>query len=244
MMNKMNTALIFAGGTGQRMNTKTKPKQFLELHSKPIIIYTLENFESHPDIDGIVVVCLEGWINYLEKLLNKFNITKVKAIVHGGATGQESIYNGLCKLEELYDGETVVLIHDGVRPLINQQIITDVISCTREKGNAITVSPAIETVALKTADNKVGDIIDRSKIFMAKAPQSFYLDDILAAHRRALNEDIRNAIDSATLMKMYGNDLFSIVGPIENIKITTPSDFYIFRAILDARENSQVFGID
>lgn len=238
----MNTALIFAGGTGQRMNTKTKPKQFLELHGKPIIIYTLEWFNEHSDIDGIVIVCLENWIDYLNKLLKKFNITKVKAIVHGGSTCQESIYNGLCKLEKIYNNDNpIVLIHDGVRPLINEQTITDVIACTKENGNAITVSPAIETVTIKTTNNKIRKIIDRSKVSMAKAPQSFYLKDILGVHKKALSQNIWNVIDSASLMEMYGNELHIVEGPYDNIKITTPIDFYVFQAILNAKEASQLW---
>src|SRR5690554_1232828 len=121
----MNIAIIFAGGVGIRMNSKEKPKQFLQLHGKPIIIYTLEVFEHHPQIDGIIVACVPEWIMYLQKLLIKFHIKKVSAIVPGGETGQLSIFNGLAAAEKLFPDDSVVLIHDGVRPLINEQIITD-----------------------------------------------------------------------------------------------------------------------
>ena len=239
----MNIAIIFAGGTGQRMNTASKPKQFLELHGKPIIIYTLEHFQNHPEIDGIVLVCLESWIGYCKELLTKFHITKVKAIVPGGKSGQESIFNGLETAYKLFPEDSVVLIHDGVRPLINEQIISDDIACVLEKGSAITVSPAIETIVMKQEDGHVGEIVDRSRCEMAKAPQCFYLKDIYSAHLKARAEGLSSFIDSASIMKYYRFNLSTVVGPAENIKITTPSDFYVFRAIIDARENMQILGM-
>lgn len=239
----MNIALIFAGGTGQRMNSKTRPKQFLELHNKPIIIYTLENFDRHPEIDAIVISCLSGWIGYLNRLLNKFSINKVAQVVEGGNSGQESIFNGLNAIHEMFPEDSVVLIHDGVRPLITEQLITDNINCVKEHGNAISVSPAIETITVRSETNKLGEIIERNKCELAKAPQSFFLKDIYEAHLKARCENYTDSIDSATLMRHYGHELYSVQSSPENIKITTPSDFYIFRAILDARENSQIFGI-
>lgn len=239
----MNIALIFAGGTGQRMNTASKPKQFLELHGKPIIIYTLEHFQNHQLIDGIVLVCLESWIPYCKELLEKYHINKVSSIVPGGSNGQESIFNGLSAATNLYPNDSIVLIHDGVRPLINEQVITDDIVCVKENGTAITVSPAIETIVRKQKDGHVGDIFDRSSCEMAKAPQCFYLKDIYDAHFKAIKEGKHDFIDSASIMQYYGHELSTVVGPAENIKITTPSDFYIFRAIIDARENMQIMGL-
>lgn len=239
----MNIAIIFAGGTGQRMNTAAKPKQFLELHGKPIIIYTLEHFQEHPQIDGIVLVCLKDWIPYCRELLARFGIGKVQAIVPGGSSGQESIFRGLEAAQKLYPQDSVVLIHDGVRPLINAQLITDVIDCVEKNGSAVTVAPAIETVVVKKQDGHIGDIMDRSRCEMAKAPQCFYLKDIYGAHLRAIAEDKHDFIDSAGLMKHYGFRLSTVVGSSENIKITTPIDFYLFRAIIDARENMQILGL-
>lgn len=239
----MNIALIFAGGTGQRMNTASKPKQFLELHGKPIIIYTLEHFQNHPQIDGIVVVCLAEWIPYCKELLEKYHINKALDIVPGGNNGQESIYNGLVAAQKRYPADSVVLIHDGVRPLINEQIITEDIASVKEHGSAITVSPAIETIVLKKKDGHVGNIFDRSSCEMAKAPQCFYLGDIYKNHLQARQEGKLDFIDSASLMQHYGCELATVVGPVENIKITTPADFYIFRAIIDARENMQIMGL-
>lgn len=178
----MNYALIFAGGTGSRMNSKTLPKQFLELHGKPIIIYTIELFEEHPDIDGIVVVCLEKYIPYLEKLLKRFQITKVQAIVPGGDNGQESIYHGVRKLHEICPEDSIVLVHDGVRPLIDEDTITANIECARRNGNAITTSHAIETVVLRNDEGQIVQIADRSHCEMARAPQTFILKELYDCH--------------------------------------------------------------
>lgn len=240
----MNIALVFAGGTGQRMNTASKPKQFLELHGKPIIIYTLEYFQKHSQIDGIVVVCLESWIDYCENLLKKYQIDKVLKIVPGGNSGQESIFNGLEVAYQISDNEQdIVLIHDGVRPLINEALITNCIASVKKHGNAITVSPAIETILLKTEDGDIGNILKRSECEMAKAPQCFYLNDIYSCHLKAKAAGKDDFIDSASLMQYYGYKLNAVEGPLENIKITTPADFYIFRAIMDARENLQILGL-
>lgn len=237
----MNIAVIFAGGTGQRMNSKTKPKQFLELHGKPILVYTIEHFQRHKEIDGIVLVILESWIEYCEELIDRFRLTKVKAVIPGGETGQSSIYNGISKAAELFGEDSTVLIHDGVRPLIDAATISNAIACVNAHGNAITVTPAIETVSLTDKDGKITDVVDRSKCFMARAPQCFRLSELLSAHQRAIAED-KQFIDSASIMRYYGHELYTVEGTVENIKITTPSDFYIFRAITDARENSQIFG--
>lgn len=239
----MNIAVIFAGGAGQRMNSKTKPKQFLELHGKPILVYTLEQFQNHEDIDGIVLVSIADWIDYCKDLIDKYRLNKVRAVIPGGETGQESIYNGLMKASELYPEDSIVLIHDGVRPLVDEDTIKRNIQCVEKNGSAITVSPAVETVAIRTEDNKVGQILDRCVCQHAKAPQSFILKNILNAHENARKDEKNDFIDSAFLMQHYGYELYTVEGTPENIKITTPGDFYIFRAIVDARENSQIWGI-
>lgn len=241
----MNVALIFAGGAGRRMNTKTKPKQFLELNGKPIIIHTIDNFEYHPLIQAIIVVCLEEWIPYMKNLLIRYHIEKVKWIIPGGETGQQSIRKGLDILwfDKTIPNDAFVLIHDGVRPLINEDLISRNIACAEQYGNAITVTPAIETIINVTATDEISNILDRSKCRMARAPQTFRLSDILNAHKRAELEGNNDMIDSAMLMDYYGECLHTVEGPFENIKITTPSDFYIFRAIYEAKENSQIWGI-
>lgn len=240
----MNIAIIFAGGSGQRMNTASRPKQFLEVHGKPVLIYTLENFQNHPEIDAIVLVCLESWIDYAKKLLKKFGIDKAVDVVPGGATGQESIERGVAKAAAHYGEDSIVLIHDGVRPLISEALIDDCIRGVKEHGSAITVAPAIETIFLKSpGKSEVGEIFNRAECEMAKAPQCFRLGDIMRAQKKAHEDGERDFIDSASLMQHYGAKLFTVTGPSENIKITTPSDFYIFRALLDARENSQILGL-
>lgn len=240
----MNTALIFAGGTGTRMGNKGKPKQFLELHGKPILIHTIELFEKHPEIDTIAVVCLADWIPYLKELLCRFGIQKVKWVVPGGNTSQESTWNGLTAIAADQDPEkTIVLIHDGVRPLITPELIHDNIAMVKEKGNAITVALAIETIVTTQDGQEVDQVIDRKHCRLARAPQSFYLKDILEMHRRAQKDHYAEMIDSASLMVHYGTKLNTVEGPAENIKITTPSDFYIFRAITEAKENLQIWGI-
>lgn len=236
-----NIAVIFAGGVGKRMNTVSRPKQFLELNGKPIIIYTLELFDDHPLIDGIVISCVNEWIPFLKKQLNKFEITKVVAIVPGGSTGQESIYNGLLAAEEHFDSSSVVLIHDGVRPLITEQTITDNIQCVSKNGNCITCINASETFVVRKPTGDF-DIPSRSDSLIARAPQSFILKDIIDAHRRALKEDKHDFIDSCTLMNHYGHKMNIVIGPIENIKITTPTDFFVFRAMVEVHENQQIFG--
>lgn len=236
-----NIAVIFAGGSGKRMNTVSRPKQFLELQGKPIIIYTLELFDTHPEIDGIVVVCIESWIPFLKKQFKKFEITKVIDIVPGGETGQDSIYYGLICAHKHFQENSYVLIHDGVRPLITQQTITDNIKTVKEKGNCITCIPATETFVVKQNDGSL-QIPTRANSLIARAPQSFVLRDILSAHEQARKEGRHDFIDSCTMMSYYGHHMHTIIGPMENIKITTPTDFFIFRAMVEVHENQQIFG--
>lgn len=236
-----NVAVIFAGGTGRRMKTVARPKQFLEFHGKPIIVYTLELFDNHRDIDGIVVVCLESWIPFLEKQLKKFEINKVVAIVPGGATGQESIYCGLRAAHAKYGDDCNVLIHDGVRPLITAQTISDNIEAVNRYGNCITCVPATETFIVTQSDGSL-QIPSRNDSLIARAPQTFRLADILAAHEDARLHGKNDYIDSCTMMSHYGHNIHTIIGPMENIKITTPTDFFIFRAMVEVHENQQIFG--
>lgn len=237
----MNIAVIFAGGSGTRMHTKDKPKQFLMVHGKPIIIHTVELFQYHPLIDKIVVVCIEDWIPYMEELVFRYRLDKIEKIVPGGATGQLSIFNGLEAAEKLYGTEgNIVLIHDGVRPLIDEKCITDNIECVKENGSAITCIKAKETVVLVDDEGHVTEVPDRNQSRLARAPQSFWLKDILNAQRKAISEGYTNLIDSCTLMRKYGYRISVVIGPDGNIKITTPDDFYTFRALYDAHENQQL----
>ncbi len=238
----MNNVLIFAGGAGRRMNSRSKPKQFLKLYGKEIIIHTLENFQNHPEVDNIVVVCIKGWIEYLQKLLAQYDMDKVRLIVAGGKTGQESIYNGLRALSDFAPDDSIVLVHDGVRPFVTDTLISDCIKSVKKNGSAITVTPAVETI-VELDGKKIQTITDRSKCYLAKAPQCFYLGELLAAHEKAIKDGNTSMIDSASLMKHYGHSLYVVPGSADNIKITTPADFYTFRALYDARENQQIFGL-
>lgn len=238
----MNVALIFAGGTGERMNFKARPKQFLELHGKAIIIYTLEVFEKHPEIDRIVVVCLKNWIDYLQNLIQKENLKKVFSIVPGGCNTQESQYLGLMEIQRWsVPDDTIVLIHDGVRPLVDDETISRNIKGVQKYGSAITVTDAIETIVYVDESNKMNEVIDRKKCRMAKAPQSYYFKSILDVHEKA-RMDNKVFIDSACMMQAYNQELHTVVGNDDNIKITTPKDYYLFRAIVEAKENSLIWG--
>lgn len=240
----MNIAIIFAGGVGSRMNSRELPKQFLKVWDKPIIIHTIEHFEQNELIDAIVVVCVADWIDYLRDILRSYSIKKVKAIVPGGSTGQLSIYNGLCAAEKLTAAQdTIVLIHDGVRPMINSGLITANIQAVQQYGNAITGSIVKETIVSVNEEDIIEFVPERKFSRVAKAPQSFLLKDILAAHRQALSEGRSNFIDSCTMMRHYGHTLHMVDGPYENLKITTPDDFYTMRAILQVREDTQLYGL-
>lgn len=253
----MNIAVIFAGGVGTRMNSKDRPKQFLEIYNKPIIVHTIEHFQRHDEIDGIVVVCVEDWIDFFNDLVYQYRLDKVKKVVPGGKTGQLSIYNGLCAAKEYVNQESknkitsisdeekhIVLIHDGVRPLINHDLITKNIATVKEHGSSITSGIVKETIVEIYDDGEIKLVPDRAHSRVAKAPQCFYLDDILNAHNRALSQGREDFIDSCTMMQYYGYKLFMTDGPYENIKITTPDDFYTMRAILQAKEDAQIYGIE
>lgn len=234
----MNYVLIFAGGTGQRMNTVSLPKQFLKVHDVPILVHTIKHFQNCSLINGILVVSLNYYIPYVFELKKEYNLNKIIDVIPGGDSGQASIRNGLFYLEKLIKDDDIVLIHDGVRPLIDEETIVNNINCVLTKGNAITTTKSTETVIISKNDN-VNDIVDRSLCQYGRAPQSFYFKDILSAHKKALQDNL-SFIDSACLMKYYGYTLHSVLGPSFNIKITTPIDYFIFKAIIEQKENEQI----
>lgn len=238
----MAAALIFAGGTGKRMNTRSKPKQFLEIHGKPVIIYTLEHFEYHEEIDDIVVVCVKEYMEELKGLLRRFGITKVQKIVPGGSTGHDSIYQGLLAMGEFAKENDIVLIHDGVRPLIDEELISLNIDTVKRFGNAITCEADKES-QVRSADGKtVDEMPPRNQMYTAKAPQSFYYGEIKRLYETARKDAVKS-IDSAHLCSMYHKDLHIVKSTNNNMKITEPADFYICRALYDAMEGQQVFGL-
>lgn len=238
----MITALVFAGGTGRRMNTRSKPKQFLEIHGKPVIIYTLDHFEYHEQIDNIVIVCIKDWIEELKGLLNRYGITKVKTVVPGGETGHDSIYLGLEAMKEFAKDDDIVLIHDGVRPLINEELITLNIDAVKKHGSAITCEPARESTIRSIDGEIISEVPPRSQMYTAKAPQSFFYNDILHLYEMS-HEDGIKSIDSAHLCSLYQEPMYMVLSTKNNMKITEPADYYICRALYDALESQQVFGI-
>lgn len=230
----MNRVLIFAGGKGVRMKTEDNiPKQFLKIKNKYILIHTLEKFERCEDIDDIIIVCIQGWIEELKHNIQDNGIKKVSAIISGGLTGFESRLNGLkyCYDNKKTDND-IVLIHDGVRPFVTTSLITENINCTKNSGNAITVAPLNETLVY-TATTPAS-IFERGNCFLARAPQTFFVNDIYRLYERALMDNKSSLIDSASIANYYGVKLNYVIGPEENIKITTPLDFYIAKGILES----------
>ncbi len=222
----MITALIFAGGTGKRMNTRSKPKQFLEIHGKPIIIYTLEHFEYHDEIDSIVIVCVKEWTEELKGLLKRFGITKVKKIVTGGETGHDSIYCGLVAMKEFAMEEDIVLIHDGVRPLINGDLITLNINSVKRYGSTITCEPVRESSVRSIDGDVISEVPPRNQMYTAKAPQSFYYGAIMRLYEIAHEDGIRS-IDSSHLCSLYHEPMHIIPSTKNNMKITEPADYLL-----------------
>lgn len=231
-----NIALIIAGGVGARMHQDI-PKQFINVNDRPVIIYTLEAFQNHPNIDGIVVVCLEGWHDILKAYCKQFNITKLENIVNGGETGFQSIRNGLNDIFlRHFDDDDIVLIHDAIRPMVSHDIISDNIRVCRQYGNAITVVPCT-SVMLKTFDSITSnEMIHRDNLKTTQTPQTFFIKDILDAHKEADKKGIINSLASCSLYIELGRPLFLSIGSEKNIKITTSEDIEIFTALLQTKK--------
>lgn len=236
-----NIALIIAGGAGNRMHQDI-PKQFLTVNEKPVIVYTLEAFQEHPEIDAIAVVCIEGWDQVLRAYARQFNITKLEYVVPGGKNGQDSIRNGIMELEKHYDPEDIVLIHDAIRPMVSAEIISDNIRVAREKGNAVTVIPCAEAM-LQTDDGTVSvGSYPRDRLKRTQTPQAFHIGFICDLHRRALEAGITNSVASCTLMIEMGEQVYFSSGSEKNIKLTTVEDIDIFKALLAAKRSEWLKG--
>ena len=229
----MNFVLITAGGIGSRMHMEI-PKQFLNVYDKPIIIYTLEAFQKHPNIDGIGVVCLEGWQDILNAYIKQFGITKVKWIVKGGATGQESIRNGLNRLAEDCDDNDTVLVHDGNRPLVTQETISDCIIKCHQYGSAVTIIPCTTSVLQKSKmeDRESNIALDRDMLAMTQTPHAFPFKKLWWAHQEAEKRGITNSVASHALLIDLGETIHFSLGNETNIKITNTNDLKIFKALL------------
>lgn len=231
-----NIALIIAGGSGNRMH-QSIPKQFLTVNERPVIIYTLEAFQKHVEIDEIDVVCISGWEQMLRAYANQFNITKLKQIIPGGANGQESIRNGVFAIEKERQPEDIVLIHDAIRPLVSPEIISDCIAKTKEYGSAIVSIPCAEAM-LQTEDGVVSTgSYPRNLLKRTQTPQGFKLGEICSLHREALKKGITNSVASCTLMIELGRQVYFSAGSEKNIKLTTVEDIDIFKALLAAKRS-------
>ena len=231
-----NIGLLIAGGCGSRMHQDI-PKQFITVYERPVIMYTLEAFQNHPEIDAIAVVCIEGWDQVLWAYAKQFGITKLKYVVPGGKNGQDSIRNGVYELEKHFGKDDIVLIHDAIRPMVSAEIISDCISKTKKYGNAITVIPCAEAM-MQTEDGKVSTgSYPRDNLKRTQTPQGFKIGDICDLHRRALEAGITNSIASCTLMIEMGEQVHFSSGSEKNIKLTTVEDIDIFKALLKAKRS-------
>lgn len=235
----MNIALIIAGGSGQRMHQDI-PKQFLNVYDKPVIVYTMEAFQKHPDVDVIAVVCIDGWENVLSAYAKQFEISKLKHIIPGGENGQASIRNGVYTLEQHYSSDDIVLIHDAIRPMVSQEIISDCIIKAQKYGSAIVTIPCAE--AMLETEDEISSVSSypRNKLKRTQTPQAFPLGRICNIHRKAVAAGITNSVASCTLMIEMGETVYFSMGSEKNIKLTTVDDIDIFKALLKAQRSDWI----
>lgn len=235
--NQKVVALLTAGGIGSRTNQDI-PKQFLHINNKPLLIYTLEAFQQHPSVDEIIVVCLEGWHEILKAYAKQFNITKMKYVVTGGACGQESIYNGIIELKKHISEDSIVMVHDGNRALISQEIISDCLSCYHQNGSAIVAIPCVEAV-FKSEDGLTSNKqIPRSELYRTQTPHVYSLEKLLWAHSEAKKRNITNSVATCTLMQELGETIYLCKGSEKNLKVTTLEDIEIFKSLLNTSQDS------
>lgn len=237
----MNIALLTAAGTGSRMHQDI-PKQFIHVDNKPIIIYTMETFQKHPSIDAILVVTLDSWKDVLKAYANQFNITKLKWVVSGGETGQESIKNGLEKLRKVVSIDDTIIIHDGNRALVSTEIISDSLATYKKYGDAVAVIPCTEVV-FESDDGCTSCVsTEREKLFRTQTPHTYSLKELIWAHDEAEKRGIKGTAASCILMKELGKMTHFSKGSEENLKITTLDDLKIFKAILSTRQDNWIKG--
>lgn len=235
-------ALLTAAGTGTRMHQDI-PKQFIHVDNKPVIIHTMEAFQNHPSIDGIIVVTLDSWKEVLWAYAKQFNISKLQWVVAGGETGQDSIRNGLNRLKEEFPEEDInVMIHDGNRPMVSSEIISDSLATFAKHGCAVAVIPCTEVVF--ESDDGISSCVstERERLFRTQTPHTYKLNDLLWAHNEASNKGIKGTAATCMLMKELGRETFFSKGSEENIKITTLDDLRIFKALLYTRQDDWIKG--
>lgn len=235
----MNYAVIIAGGVGSRMHLDI-PKQFVNVYDKPIIIYTLEAFQKSPIIDGIVVVCIESWIPVLNAYAKQFSITKLIKVVPGGNTGQESIRNGVYSLDDVCSPNDIVIIHDGIRPMVEESVLEDCVMVCQQKGNAVSSMPYNEQIFLKNENNNLSTnkYIKRETIMRVSTPQAYHFKKLRDSYEYAFNNKIGiyGSSYTNTMMADLGETLYFSAGSERNLKLTTPEDIYIFKALLKLKD--------
>lgn len=230
----MTIALILAGGTGQRMGENI-PKQFIEINGKPVIAYTLEAFERHEQIDRIVVVCVDGWEDYVERTAEKYGISKFERTVTGGGTGQESICNGLFSLEKEYSSEDLVIIHESVRPLITEEIISDCIEKALEHGISMAAIPCPDAMFI-TEDGKYTEKeYEKKYLRRTQTPHGLRLGKACELHRNAMAAGLTNASCMNALAVRLGETVSLSKGSECNLKLTTQEDIAVLKALLSGR---------
>ena len=225
----MISALIFAGGSGRRMQSEDIPKQFLEIEGKSIIIRTMEHFSNHPLVDKIVVVCKEDWINELKKQIKHFKLAKVEDVIPGGNSGYESIHNGVVRIAEYSKPQDLILICDGVRPMLSEELIDNCIKYTKMYQSAVPVTPSIDSLLYSEDGHTCGKSYQRSSMYITQAPQGYTMERILWAHGEAEKRGI-DPVSSSELFIELGEEVHLYIGERNNIKVTTPEDLETLRA--------------
>lgn len=231
-----NIALIIAGGVGTRMHQDI-PKQFLSVNDKPIIVYTMEAFQNHSNIDAIYIACLNGWQEILKAYIKQFNITKAIKVVDGGKNGQDSIRNGVFAIAEEYKENDLILIHDAIRPMLSEDIISENIAICKKFGNAVTVIPCMEAMLKSEDEIESEESILRNSLFRAQTPQTISVDNAVKLHKVALQKGITNSVATCTLLLELGYKVYFAKGSELNIKITTTDDITIFKALLSMKKS-------
>ncbi len=237
----MNIALIIAGGTGSRMGQDI-PKQFINVYDKPVIIYTLEAFQKHPKVDQIFMVCIDGWHDIVWAYAKQFGITKLNKIVSGGSSAQESIRNGVYALEDMAKPDDVIIIHDGVRPLVEDGVLSDVIIKCNQFGNAVTSMPYNEQIFVKKTEETTEEYIPRDTLRRVSTPQAYKFEKLLWAYKKAFAEQIGIGASSYTntMMVDLGETLYFAAGSDKNIKLTTKDNLEMFKAFLKMEKDSWI----
>lgn len=235
----MNVAIIIAGGSGHRMGQDI-PKQFINVYDKPILVYTLLGFQNHPLIDAIEVVCIDGWEKIVWAYAKQFNIDKLKWIVKGGNSGQESIRNGVYNLEGKCADDDTIIIHDGIRPLIDDSVLSDVILKAHKYGNAVTSMPYNEQIFVVSKDDETTttQYIPRETLRRVSTPQGYQFRLLDDKYHEAFEKGIgiHGSSYTNTMMVELGVRLHFAAGSDKNIKLTTKDDLEMFKGYLSKED--------